>query len=126
MSTPLKIDRSSTMDWFAAADRLAAEFAPRAASHDASDGFVADNYRRLKEEGFFKMHVPAELGGHGATYGELAAVIRKLGAACGSTSLAFSMHSHLVAVAAWRWRNEKAPTEGLLKRVANENVILIS
>ena len=36
------------------------------------------------------------------------------------------MHCHLVAVAAWRWRNEKAPTDGLLKRVAAENLILIS
>jgi acyl-CoA dehydrogenase len=36
------------------------------------------------------------------------------------------MHSHIVAVAAWRWRNEKAPTEGLLKRVAGENLICIS
>jgi acyl-CoA dehydrogenase len=36
------------------------------------------------------------------------------------------MHSHIVAVAAWRWRNEKAPTDGLLKRIAAENLICIS
>jgi alkylation response protein AidB-like acyl-CoA dehydrogenase len=36
------------------------------------------------------------------------------------------MHSHLVAVAAWRWRRQGAPTEGLLKRVAAEDLILVS
>src|SRR5205823_14228979 len=35
-------------------------------------------------------------------------------------------HTHLVATAAWRWRNQKAPIEGLLKRVANEDLVLIS
>lgn len=127
MSMTAQLNRdAAAKDWLAAADRIAAEIGAQAAKHDAEDLFVADAYRRLKEEGFFKMHVPTELGGHGASYGELCAVIRRLGAACGSTALAFSMHSHLVAVAAWRWRNEKAPTEGLLKRVAAENLILIS
>jgi alkylation response protein AidB-like acyl-CoA dehydrogenase len=114
------------MDWSAKADAVATECERRAANHDAEDVFVADAFARLKAEGFFKMHVPAELGGHGASYAELCAVIRRLAAGCGSTGLAFSMHSHLVAVAVWRWRNEKAPTEGLLKRVAAEDLILIS
>lgn len=113
-------------NWLNLAERFAADIASRAAQHDADDSFVAENYARLKADGFFKMHVPAELGGHGATYAEVCAVVRKLGAACGSTALAFSMHSHIVAVAAWRWRNEKAPTDGLLKRVAAENLICIS
>ncbi|MEQ1865803.1 MAG: acyl-CoA dehydrogenase family protein [Micropepsaceae bacterium] len=113
-------------DWTAKAERVARDFATVAPSHDAEDRFVAENFARLKAEGFFKMHVPAELGGHGAGYAELCAAIRTLAAGCGSTGLAFSMHSHLVAVASWRWRNEKAPTDGMLKRVAAENLILIS
>jgi hypothetical protein len=36
------------------------------------------------------------------------------------------MHSHLVAAAAWRWRHQKAPTDGFLKRVAAEDLILVS
>jgi len=113
-------------DWSSKADALARDFASRAAAHDAEDRFVAECFTRLKAEGFFKALVPAELGGPGASYREMCGVIRRLGAACGSTALAFSMHSHLVATAAWRWRNEKAPTDGLLKRVAAENLILIS
>lgn len=114
------------IDWATRADALASAIAANAAKHDAEDSFVMENFALLKAEGFFKMHVPVELGGYGAAYGELCAVIRRLGAACGSTALAFSMHSHLVAVAAWRWRNEQAPTEGLLRRTAAENLILIS
>jgi alkylation response protein AidB-like acyl-CoA dehydrogenase len=114
------------IDWLTRADHVAQTLAANAAKHDADDSFVAENYALLKSEGFFKMHVPVELGGYGATFAELCAVIRRFAAACGSTALAFSMHSHLVAVAAWRWRNEQAPTEGLLRRVAAENLVLIS
>jgi len=112
--------------WLAAADSIANEIGARAAKHDAEDLFVADAFARLKAEGFFKALVPAELGGGGAEIADICNVIRRLAAGCGSTALAFSMHCHLVAVAAWRWRNEKAPTDGLLKRVAAENLILIS
>ncbi|MFM9863632.1 MAG: acyl-CoA dehydrogenase family protein [Micropepsaceae bacterium] len=126
MTAELKRFEMTPTNWLALADRVATEIGPRAAQHDADDSFVAENYARLKADGFFQMHVPAELGGHGASYAELCAVVRKLGAACGSTALAFAMHSHIVAVAAWRWRNEKAPTDGLLKRIAAENLICIS
>jgi len=125
MSIIAKIGHSES-NWTASAARLAEQFALAAAKHDADDTFVADNFRALKDAGFFKAHVPAELGGHGAGYAELCTVVRRLAAGCGSTGLAFSMHCHLVAVAAWRWRNEKAPTDGLLKRVAAENLVLIS
>src|SRR5947208_14205623 len=114
------------MDWRARADRIAGEIAEAAARHDADDSFVSDGYQRLKEEGFFKALVPAELGGGGAGYGEICHAIRHIAASCGATALAFSMHSHLVAAAAWRWRHQNAPTEGLLKRVAAENLILVS
>jgi alkylation response protein AidB-like acyl-CoA dehydrogenase len=118
--------QSNDTDWLALADRVAAEIAKDAAAHDGDDSFVADGYALLKREGFFKAHVPTEFGGGGLAYRDLAAVIRKLAAGCSSTALAFAMHSHLVAVAAWRWRNEGAPTEGLLKRVAGEDLILVS
>jgi acyl-CoA dehydrogenase len=113
-------------DWVSRADEIGAQLAARAAVHDAQDTFVAENFALLKEYGFFKAHVPAELGGHGATHAEICAAIRRLAAACGSTALAFSMHTHLVALAAWRWRHQNAPTDGLLKRVAAENLVLIS
>ncbi|MEJ0060907.1 MAG: acyl-CoA dehydrogenase family protein [Terricaulis sp.] len=125
MSAQMKIETPPT-DWSALAQSIAAEIALEAARHDAEESFVAGNYRRLKDAGLFKALVPAEFGGGGAEVTDICNVIRILGAACGSTALAFSMHSHLVAAAAWRWRHQNAPTDGLLKRVAAENLVLVS
>jgi acyl-CoA dehydrogenase len=115
-----------TIDWVAAADAVGREIAATTARHDEEDSFVEEGFRALKAAGFFKALVPAELGGLGADYRDICNAIRRLGTYCGSTALAFSMHSHLVAVPAWRWRHEKAPVEGLLKRVAAEDLVLIS
>ncbi len=125
MAQALKM-KSATMGWLARADLAARELAAAAARHDADDSFVADSFGLLKREGFFKAHVPVELGGGGATYAELCDMVRRLAAGCGSTALAYAMHSHLVAVAVWRGCNQGAPTEGLLKRVAAEDLVLIS
>jgi alkylation response protein AidB-like acyl-CoA dehydrogenase len=118
--------QAANTDWTALADRIAGDLAAHAARHDADDSFVADGFALLKREGLFKALVPTELGGGGASHRDLCNVIRRLGAACGSTALAFAMHSHLVAVAAWRREHEGAPTEGLLKRVTGEDLILVS
>jgi acyl-CoA dehydrogenase len=113
-------------DWTKLADELGIRFAARAAEYDANDAFVAQNYEELKERRVFAAAVPAELGGGGATVAEIAGFLRTLAHHCGSTALALSMHTHLVATAAWRWRNQKAPVDGLLKRVASEQIVLVS
>ena len=113
-------------DWTALARELGPRFAARASSHDAADSFVADNYRDLRERRVFSAGVPAELGGGGASHTELCAMVRLLGQHCGSTALALAMHTHQVAIAAWRWRHEAAPVEPLLRRVATEQAILVT
>src|SRR5436309_1507047 len=55
-------------DFVAVARELAADFATRAAQHDADDSFVAENYAALKKAKLFSAPVPAELGGGGASY----------------------------------------------------------
>lgn len=113
-------------DWIAEARMIAADIGAHADRHDAEESFVAEGYARLKETGFFKALVPETLGGGGADFADVCGAIRVLGAACGSTALAFSMHTHLVAAAAWRLKHQDAPTEGLLRRVAAEELILVS
>ena len=115
---------SSVLD---AANRLAPRLAERAGDVDQNDKFVTENYALLKEAGLVEAGVPKELGGGGAEISELAEMLRILGRACGSTALAFSMHTHQVAIPAWRWRHQKvAAVEPLLKRVAAEKLILLS
>jgi alkylation response protein AidB-like acyl-CoA dehydrogenase len=118
---------ASRPDIVAVARALAPQFAERAQAADENDAFVAENYRALKEAGLVEAGVPAELGGGGAEVRELAGMLREIAKACGSTGLAFSMHTHQVAFPAWRWRHRQfAGAEPLLKRVAAERIILLS
>jgi acyl-CoA dehydrogenase len=113
-------------DWSRKAEEVAAAIASHAAEHDADDSFVKEGFAALEEAGFFTALVPEELGGGGASIEEICNALRIIGAACGSTALAASMHSHIVAVAAWRWQYQNAPTDALLKRVVAENLKLVS
>jgi len=104
-------------------------FAQRANETADEDKFVAENFAMLKSSGLVEAGVPAELGGGGASVDELATMLRTLGYHCGSTALAFSMHTHQVAIPAWRWANQKAAApvlEPLLKRIAKERIVLLS
>ena len=112
--------------WVAVVRQLGPAFAARAAAHDADDSFVADNYAELRAHRVFSAGVPAELGGGGASHGELADVLRVLATYCSSTALALSMHTHQVLIPTWRWRHEQAPVEPFLRRVAAEELVLVS
>ena len=112
-------------DWAQTAEQLAALFAERAAEHDANDTFVADNYADLKARRIFSAGVPASFGGGGASYAELCDMLRRLAHGCGSTALALSMHTHLLAATLWRL-SQGQPVEPLLRRIANEQTVLIS
>jgi acyl-CoA dehydrogenase len=116
----------SDRDWRAAAEEMARSFRARAAEHDNADSFVAENYAALKDAKMFSAGVPLELGGGGASYDELAIIVRTLARGCSSTGLAFAMHTHPVALTVWRWRHDKAPVEPLLRRIASEELILVS
>ena len=109
------------------AHALVGGIAERAAAADETDGFVRENYELLKEAGLVEAGVPAELGGGGAELPELAEMLRTIAHACGSTALAFAMHTHQVAIPAWRWRHQGVTAvEPLLRRIAAERLILLS
>jgi alkylation response protein AidB-like acyl-CoA dehydrogenase len=109
------------------ASHLVPHLAAGAAEADEQDRFVAGNYALLKEAGLVEAGVPEELGGGGASPRELAGMLRILAQGCSSTALAFSMHTHQVAVPAWRWRHQKlAAVEPLLRRIASERIIILS
>lgn len=122
------IDASTTPDTLATrAEALGAVFATRAAQPDATDTFAAENFADLKAAGFLEAAVPAELGGGGAEPSELADMLRRLARHCGSTALALAMHTHQVAIPAWRWRHKGVTAvEPLLRRVATERLVLVS
>jgi alkylation response protein AidB-like acyl-CoA dehydrogenase len=118
--------KAEAMDWTAKAHELGPQIASRAEAADAGDAFVAENMQLLKEAGFHAAGVPAELGGGGASHAELSDMLRALAGYCGSTALAFAMHTHAVALPAWRWRRTPEAVEGLLKRIVAEKLTLVS
>jgi alkylation response protein AidB-like acyl-CoA dehydrogenase len=117
---------ATKQNWAAVAEEIGPGFAERAAGHDADDSFVAENYAVLKERGLLTAGVPEDLGGAGASVAELCNMLRTLAHYCSSTALALSMHTHLVAVPAWRYKNQNAPVAPLLERVVKEDLVLVS
>ncbi len=115
-----------TDPWRVAVTELAQGFAGRAAEADEGDEFVAENYAELKAAGLLAAGVPRELGGEGLELPELAEMLRTIAQACSSTALAFSMHTHQVALQAWRWRHQKAAVAPFLEKIAREKVVLLS
>lgn len=112
--------------WFTDLSRIGPQIAEEGRSCDAENRYVGASIATLREHGFLGLAVPEELGGGGLSRTELAAMLRELAHYCGATALVLAMHTHTVAAAAWRWRYQKAPTDGLLKRVAGERIQLLS
>lgn len=112
-------------NWMAKAHELGPELAEYSTRHDIDGTFVEESFRALKEEGFFSALVPRELGGGGAGLREICDVIRVLAHYDGSTALAYSMHSHLVATTVWKHRKGQ-PGAALLEKVVQKGLILVS
>ena len=110
--------------WIALARDLVPQLAATAEQHDRDGTFVDDGFERLREHGLMSLLVPVELGGGGASHAEACAVLAELAHGCPATSLAYSMHSHLVAAQVWRHR--RGMETPVLRRVADEQLCLIS
>ncbi|HET9733871.1 MAG TPA: acyl-CoA dehydrogenase family protein [Burkholderiales bacterium] len=117
---------ASVGEWREHVQALSATFAARITQLDERDEFVAENYADLKAGSLIAAGVPEELGGLGLELAELCDMLRTLAHGCSSTALAFSMHTHQVAVNAWRWRHQKAPVAPMLERVARDRIVLVS
>lgn len=114
----------TTRDWLAIVDEIGPKFAVGAEERDANDTFVAEHYPVLKETGLVSALVPEDLGGGGASYTTMAAILRRLGYHDSSTALALAMHTHLVAAQVFNHMNGRpAP---LLPRVGGDNIVLVS
>jgi alkylation response protein AidB-like acyl-CoA dehydrogenase len=117
---------SAETDWLEIIRELGPTFAERAGAHDADDSFVAGSYEALKARKLFSAGIPAELGGGGAPYATMVDIVREIAHHCSATALAFSMHTHPVATMTYGWRAGNKAPEGLLKRIAAENLVVMT
>jgi len=111
-------------NWVEIARSLAPEFGMRAVDYDESGDFVTENYRDLGEHKLFSAGIPEELGGGGASYEALCDIVREIAQHCGSTALAFSMHTHPVMANVFKYRRgDEAAARTLQKIAVNELVV---
>src|SRR5262250_3196875 len=75
---------------------LAEDFATRAAQHDREASHPVENYRTLRDAGFYGLNVPTALGGSGVGLLAWTLAAAELGQGCASTALAFNMHLSIV------------------------------
>jgi alkylation response protein AidB-like acyl-CoA dehydrogenase len=108
------------------AAQVAEAAAPHADRHDIEGSFVEEGISTARDLGYLAAPVPAELGGQGALTADIVKAQQIIARACGSTGLASAMHLHVVLAAAWRWRRGDKAVEPLLRRVANDHIVVVS
>jgi alkylation response protein AidB-like acyl-CoA dehydrogenase len=108
------------------AAELGAQFAPRASEHDQANTFVQKNYDALAEAGYLRLAVPEELGGLGATVRQVCYAQAELARHCSSTALAVNMHLYITLLQGFRRRAGAPDAETVLRRVAGEDLVLMT
>jgi acyl-CoA dehydrogenase len=101
-------------------------FAEHRAGHDRDGTFVTEAYDVLRDAGYLALAVPEELGGRGATIGQVAMAQAAMAHGDASVALAMSMHQHITLFAAWRYRREMPGADVLLRRIVDERIVMVS
>ena len=120
------VQPASTEDLVALVRDLGPEMSRHAAAHDTDATFVQESFDLLRAHGLLALAVPSELGGLGATLSAVAAVQQEIARHCPSTALASSMHQHVTAFTAWRYRRGLPGAEATLRRVVDDGIVLVS
>ena len=82
----------------AEAQKIATDVAgPAAAAVDRDGRFPHESMQALRDARLLGVYVPMELGGEGASIGDVAAICHALGQRCASTAMVFAMHQIQVA-----------------------------
>jgi acyl-CoA dehydrogenase len=108
------------------AAELGAQFAEHSARHDRDGTFVDEAFEIIRDSGYLALAVPTELGGHGATIRQVAWAQNEMARHDASAALALSMHLHITLFGVWRYRREMPGAEGMLRRVVDDRIVLVS
>jgi acyl-CoA dehydrogenase len=116
--------REGDDQFVALAARVGAVAAAHAARHDTENTFVAEAYEAMRESGYLALAVPEDLGGLGATMRQIAYAQEELARADGAAALAAAMHLYNCLVQVFRRRNGAPGAEAVLRRVANDGLVI--
>ena len=106
------------------AEHIGAVAAEHAPEHDRDATFVAEAYERMRSTGYLGLLVPTELGGLGATIRQACFAQAELARHDGATALAATMHQYNTAVQGFRRRAGAPDAEGVLRRIAEEGLVI--
>ena len=96
-------------------DDLLARCAERAPVYDRENRFFTEDFEELRQAGYLRMAVPAELGGLGMSLAQICQEQRRLAYHAAPTALAVNMHLYWTGVAADLWRSGDKSLEWLLQ-----------
>lgn len=103
----------------------AAASAAAADSVDKDGRFPDEAFKVLRAQRLLGILVPIELGGEGASVGDIVDICYTLGQACASTAMIFGMHQ-IMAVILARHAHGSAWHEQLMRRLATEQLLIAS
>lgn len=106
------------------AAEIGAVAAEHAADHDREATFVAPAYEAMRTSGYLRLAVPTELGGLGASMRQACYAQAELARHDGATALASTMHLYNTLAQVFRWRKGAPDAEGVLRRVADEGIVI--
>ena len=106
------------------AARVGAVAAEHAREHDREATFVNEAYAAMREHGYLALAVPEEFGGLGATIRQVCYAQAELARHDAAAALAVAMHQYLVLVQAYRHRKGAAEAGGVLRKVADDGIVI--
>jgi acyl-CoA dehydrogenase len=109
----------------ARAERVASIAAEHAAAVDRDSRVPAEAMAAMRAERLLGAAILPELGGEGATIGDIVDICYTLGRACASTAMIFAMHQTKVACIV-RHGHSSAWHQQLMQRIVSEQLLLAS
>ncbi len=103
-------------------DAVLTRIGGRAAGYDRDNSFFHEDLDDLREAGYLRLAVPAELGGLGLTLPEFVRENARLAYRAPSTALAINMHLYWTGAAAYLWRRGDNSAQWILEEAARGKV----
>ncbi len=123
--TPTRRVRVARENLHQRAERAAVAAGSYADAVDREARFPAEMLEAAQAERLLGMQVPVELGGDGASVSDVVDACYTFGRACASSAMIFAMHQIMVRILVRHGRGSDWH-EGLLRRVADEQLLLAS
>ena len=99
------------------------EIHSRAHDYDKENVFPIEDYKLLKEVGYYKAFVPKEFGGHGLSLKEIAHEQTALAKAAPGTALGINMHQIIVGLGRYMVQHGNPKGEQILRDAANGELL---